>query len=61
MLTQAGPSIMAEGWTLYTLAAVVVGLRVFTQLKFTRQFGIGDVVMICALVNKSSKLISEQG
>ena len=61
MLTQVGPSIMAEGWTLYALAAVVVGLRVFTQLKITRQFGIGDVVMIGALVHNGSKFIPEQG
>jgi hypothetical protein len=41
---------MAEGWTLYTLSAVIVGARVFTQLRLTRQFGIGDIVMIAALV-----------
>ena len=54
-LQAAGPSIMAEGWTLYTLAAVVVGLRVFAQLKFTRQFGVGDIVMIAALVSKCAQ------
>jgi hypothetical protein len=58
MLTLVGPSIMGEGWTLYTLSATVVGLRVFTQLKITRQFGIGDVVMIGALVRNLSKIVS---
>jgi hypothetical protein len=57
MLTLVGPSIMAEGWTLYSLSAIVVGLRVFTQLKVTRQFGIGDIVMVGALVSNSSKII----
>jgi hypothetical protein len=48
---------MAEGWTLYTLCVVVVGARVFTQLKLTRQFGIGDIVMIVALVSNGSKTV----
>jgi hypothetical protein len=48
---------MAEGWTLYTISAIVVGLRVFTQLKLTRQFGVGDVVMIGALVRNGSKSV----
>jgi hypothetical protein len=46
---------MAEGWILYTLSAAVIGLRVYTQLKITRQFGIGDVVMIAALVGMAQK------
>jgi hypothetical protein len=51
---------MAEGWTLYTVSAIVVGLRVFTQLRITRQFGIGDIVMIGALVSNSPKLFHYQ-
>ncbi|PMD22568.1 hypothetical protein NA56DRAFT_90841 [Hyaloscypha hepaticicola] len=45
-----GPSIMAEGWTLYTLCTFVVAARVFTQIKLTQNFGTGDIVMIGALV-----------
>jgi len=60
MLTLIGPSIMAEGWTLYTFSAIVVGLRVFTQLRITRQFGTGDIVMIAALVS-SSQSFPERG
>lgn len=41
---------MAEGWILYTVCIIVVGARVFTQLKITQQFGTGDIVMIAALV-----------
>jgi hypothetical protein len=47
-----GPSIMAEGWTLYAFSTIVVAARVYTQLMLTRQFGIGDVVMIGALVSQ---------
>jgi hypothetical protein len=46
------PSIMAEGWTLYAFSTIVVAARVYTQLMLTRQFGIGDVVMIGALVSQ---------
>lgn len=47
---------MAEGWTLYTLSAMVIGARVFTQLRLTRQFGIGDIVMIGALVSNGLRI-----
>lgn len=43
--------MLAACWTLYGIAGVVVLLRVYTQLKITRQFGIGDSVMILALVS----------
>jgi hypothetical protein len=46
---------MAEGWTLYTLYTVVVAARVFTQIKLTRNFGAGDIVMIGALVSSPPK------
>jgi hypothetical protein len=42
--------MLAICWTLYGLAGSVVLMRVYTQLKITRQFGIGDSVMILALV-----------
>ena len=51
MLTNAGPPMLAACWTLYSIAGVVVLMRVYTQLKITRQFGIGDSVMILALVS----------
>ena len=47
---------MAEGWTLYTLCTLVVAARVFTQVKLTRNFGTGDIVMIAALVSRPPKL-----
>jgi hypothetical protein len=43
--------MLAACWTLYNIAGVVVLMRVYTQLKITRQFGIGDSVMILALVS----------
>jgi hypothetical protein len=46
---------MAEGWTLYTLCTLVVAARVFTQVKITRNFGTGDIVMIAALVSRPPK------
>ena len=42
--------MLAACWTLYGIAGVVVLMRVYTQLKITRQFGIGDSIMILALV-----------
>jgi hypothetical protein len=50
---------MAAGWTFYTISALVVGARVFTQVKFTRQFGVGDIVMLAALVSTASKTVPE--
>jgi hypothetical protein len=47
---------MAEGWTLYTLCTLVVAARVFTQIKITRNFGTGDIVMVGALVSRSPKI-----
>lgn len=46
---------MAEGWTLYTLCTLIVAARVFTQIKITRNFGTGDIVMIAALVSRPPK------
>jgi hypothetical protein len=43
---------MAEGWTLYAFSTLVIAARVYTQVRLTRQFGIGDVVMIGALVSQ---------
>ena len=43
--------MLAACWTLYSIAGVVVLMRIYTQLKITRQFGIGDSVMILALVS----------
>ncbi|CZR65028.1 related to integral membrane protein PTH11 [Phialocephala subalpina] len=45
-----GPQMLATGWTLYGLAGVVVGMRIFTQVKISRQFGLGDIVMLLALM-----------
>jgi hypothetical protein len=42
--------MLATCWTLYGIAGIVVLMRVYTQLKITRQFGIGDSIMIGALV-----------
>ena len=50
-LTNVGPPMLAACWTLYGIAGVVVLMRVYTQLKITRQFGIGDSVMILSLVS----------
>jgi hypothetical protein len=42
--------MLATCWSLYAIAGIIVGLRVLTQVKITRQFGLGDIVMIAALV-----------
>lgn len=46
-----GPATMAEGWTLYAFSGLIIGLRVFTQVRITQQFGTGDIVMIAAWVS----------
>ena len=43
---------MAEGWTLYAFSTLVIAARVYTQVRLTRQFGTGDIVMIGALVSQ---------
>ncbi|KAF8849911.1 hypothetical protein BDZ45DRAFT_603606 [Acephala macrosclerotiorum] len=45
-----GPQMLATGWTLYGLAGVIVGMRIFTQVKISRQFGLGDIMMLAALM-----------
>jgi hypothetical protein len=43
--------MLATCWTLYTIAGLVVAARVYTQAKVTRQFGIGDIFMLGAVVS----------
>lgn len=43
--------MLATVWTLYAISLVVVVLRVYAQVKITRQFGLGDWFMILALVH----------
>lgn len=45
-----GPAMLGTGWTLYTISAAIVAARCYTQLKITHQFGVGDVIMISAVV-----------
>lgn len=42
--------MLGISWTLYTIAGLIVAARVYTQVKIIRQFGIGDMVMIGAMV-----------
>ena len=42
--------MLATCWTLYGIAGAIVGMRVFTQVKVTRNFGIGDIIMMGAMV-----------
>jgi hypothetical protein len=48
---------MAEGWILYAISSIVVAARVYTQLRLTRQFGVGDIVMIAALVSNEPNFV----
>ena len=48
--------MLAACWALYAIAGVVVSLRVYTQLRITRQFGLGDTIMVVALVSCKFKL-----
>ena len=42
--------MLATVWTLYAISLIVVALRIYTQVKVTQQFGIGDIVMMLATV-----------
>jgi len=50
-----GPSMLGICWTLYSIAGLVVVGRVYTQLRISQQFGIGDILMIFAVVRPFSK------
>ncbi|RFU34906.1 hypothetical protein B7463_g1500, partial [Scytalidium lignicola] len=45
-----GSSMLGLCWTLYSIAGVVVAARTYTQLRITRQFGIGDIFMLISMM-----------
>jgi len=42
--------MLATCWTLYGIAGAIVGARIYSQLRVTRQFGVGDVIMVGSVV-----------
>ncbi|KAN0112265.1 hypothetical protein V8E51_005216 [Hyaloscypha variabilis] len=45
----AGTQLLQICWALYSIAAIVVALRTYVQLRYTHEFGRGDALMVASL------------
>jgi hypothetical protein len=48
----AGPQMMATVWTLTAITIIVVAARIYTQAFLTRQFGLGDALILSSEVSR---------
>ena len=55
-----GGQMMRTIWVLYGIAIVIVGVRLYTQLKVTRQLGLGDALMTLSVVDYSLALNTQR-
>jgi hypothetical protein len=52
-LQREGSQFLKISWTLYSIASIVIVLRLYAQAKFIRQLGWGDALMVISLVSSN--------